>query len=135
MLAACGAQAGPPEIPLKLPSGKTFRSEVMIEDADRAMGLMFRPSLPRDRALLFVFPTLDFHGIWMKNCRFAIDIIWLDERRTVVHVAPRVPPCEKDPCPVYQPMRRAAFVVEMNAGQADEQKVTLGTTLKFKLPR
>ena len=82
-------------IPLTLPSGRVFQTELMIDDEDRAMGLMFRPSLPADRALLFVFDDLDFHGIWMKNCRFPIDIVWLDENRKVVHVAARVPPARR----------------------------------------
>ena len=37
--------------------------------------------------MLFIFETADFHGIWMKNCKFPIDILWLDEERKVVHVA------------------------------------------------
>ncbi len=122
-------------IPLTLPSGKVFQTELMIEDEDRAMGLMFRPSLPADRALLFVFEGVDFHGIWMKNCRFPIDIVWLDEARKVVQVTPNVPPCKADPCPSYQPMRKAAYVVEMNAGAAKREKVALGSTVEFTLPR
>ena len=125
----------PSLIPLTLPSGRVFRTEVMISDEDRAMGLMFRPSLPEDRALLFVFREIDFHGIWMKNCRFPIDIVWLDEKKKVVHVAPRVPPCAREPCPVYQPMRRSAYVVEMNAGAAQREKIVLGSSLDFTLPR
>ena len=39
----------PAVIPLTLPSGKVLQTEVMIKDEDRAMGLMFRPSLPADR--------------------------------------------------------------------------------------
>lgn len=134
----CGAAtlpATPAVVPLKLPSGTVLQTEVMVEDADRAMGLMFRASLPKDRAMLFIFETADFHGIWMKNCRFPIDIVWLDEARKVVHVAESVPPCRKDPCPVYQPMQRAAFVVEMNAAQAKREKVVKGATLEFTLPR
>ena len=107
----------------------------MVKDPERQMGLMFRPSLPRDRVLLFVFGTMDFHGIWMKNCKFPIDIVWLDEQRKVVHVAEAVPPCKADPCPVYQPMQRAAYVVEMNAEQARAEKVALGAALDFTLPR
>jgi uncharacterized membrane protein (UPF0127 family) len=107
----------------------------MIKDEDRAMGLMFRPSLPADRGLLFVFDDVDFHGIWMKNCRFPIDIVWLDEERRVVHVAEAVPPCKADPCPVYTPMKKAAYVVEINAGQARREKAILGSRLEFALPR
>jgi len=129
------APASPAVIPLTLPSGRVFETELMIDDADRAMGLMFRPSLPAGRALLFVFGDLDFHGIWMKNCRFPIDIVWLDENKKVVHVAPRVPPCAKDPCPSYTPLRRAAYVVEMNAGAARREKIVIGAALGFTLPR
>ena len=63
------------------------------------MGLMFRPSLPEDRGMLFVFGELDFHGIWMKNCRFPIDIVWLDEERRVVHVGRRCPPAGRTLAP------------------------------------
>jgi hypothetical protein len=107
----------------------------MATDEDRAMGLMFRPSLSQDRGLLFVFERIDFHGFWMKNCRFPIDMVWLDEERKVVHVAESVPPCKSDPCPVYQPLRRAAYVVELNAGQARRDKAILGSVFTFELPR
>jgi uncharacterized membrane protein (UPF0127 family) len=133
--AAARAGTGPEVVPLTLPSGKVLQTEVMVKDEDRAMGLMFRPSLPADRGLLFVFEDLDFHGIWMKNCRFPIDIVWLDEERRVVHVAEAAPPCKVDPCPVYQPMKKAAYVVEINAGQARREKATLGSRLEFALPR
>ena len=133
--AAVVALPAPREIPLTLPSGKVLTVEVMVKDEDRAMGLMFRPSLPAHRGMLFVFGSLDFHGIWMKNCRFPIDIVWLDESRTVVHVAEAVPPCKADPCPVYQPLRRATYVVELNAGEARREKARVGSSFSFELPR
>jgi uncharacterized membrane protein (UPF0127 family) len=127
--------AAPAVIPLTLPSGKVLKVEVMVKDEDRAMGLMFRPSLPEDQGMLFVFDTVEFHGIWMKNCKFPIDILWLDGERRVVHLAEGVPPCKAEPCPVYEPLRRAAFVVELNAGQARRGKAALGSALSFELPR
>jgi hypothetical protein len=132
---ASRAFAAPAVVPLTLPSGKVLQVEVMATDEDRAMGLMFRPSLPADHGLLFVFEQPDFHGFWMKNCRFPIDMVWLDEKRTVVHLAEAVPPCKSDPCPVYQTLRRASYVVEMNAGQARQEKAVVGATLTFELPR
>ncbi len=127
--------ADPAVIPLTLPSGKVLQVEVMVKDEDRAMGLMFRPSLPLDRGLLFVFDTEDFHGFWMKNCRFPIDMVWLDRDRRVVHLAEAVPPCKAEPCPVYTPLRRASYVVEMNAGQARREKAVVGAVVSFALPR
>jgi len=133
-VAAGPARTAPAVVPLTLPSGTVLQVEVMVKDEDRAMGLMFRPSLPRDRGMLFVFETEDFHGIWMKNCRFPIDILWLDPERKIVHVAEAVPPCKADPCPVYNPLRRAAYVVELNAGQARREKAVVGAPVAFTLP-
>ena len=127
--------AKPAVIPLQLPSGQQLQVEVMVEDADRALGLMFRSSLPEDRGLLFVFDDVDFHGIWMKNCRFPIDIIWLDEQRRIVHVAEGAPPCRADPCPVFEPLRRASYVLELNAGQAGREEAVVGAEVSFQLPR
>jgi len=135
VLVATLAGAGRASVPLTLPSGKVLQAEVMVSDEDRAMGLMFRPSLPADRGMLFVFSIPDFHGIWMKNCRFPIDIVWLDESQKVVHVVEKAPPCTADPCPAYEPLRRASYVVEMNAGEARREQVSIGTTLSFRLPR
>jgi uncharacterized membrane protein (UPF0127 family) len=107
---------------------------VMVKDEDRAMGLMFRPSLAADHGMLFVFDQPDFHGIWMKNCKFPIDILWLDAARKVVHLAESVPPCKREPCPVYTPMSTASYVVELSAGQARREKAIVGSTVKFELP-
>jgi uncharacterized membrane protein (UPF0127 family) len=129
--------ARPAVIPLTLPSGKVLQTEVMVKDEDRAMGLMFRPSLPLDHGMLFLFERPDFHGIWMKNCRFPIDILWLDAQRKVVHLAEKVPPCtarEDRDCPVYYPLGRASYVVELNAGQARREKALVGATVNFTLP-
>jgi uncharacterized membrane protein (UPF0127 family) len=135
VLTASVVLAERPTVPLTLPSGRVLQVEVMKEDPDRAMGLMFRPSLPQDRGMLFVFPFEDFHGIWMKNCRFPIDIVWLDQGRRVVHVTEGAGPCKADPCPVYEPMRRASYVIELNAGQARREKVSVGAEVSFQLPR
>jgi uncharacterized protein len=131
---AAPAGATPAVVPLTLPSGKVLQAEVMVNDEDRAMGLMFRPSLPLDRGMIFIFETADFHSIWMKNCKFPIDILWLDEAKKVVHVAESVPPCKADPCPVYNPMRRASYVIELNAGQGRREGAVVGATIRFDMP-
>jgi hypothetical protein len=122
-------------IPIRLPSGRQLSAELMLTDEERALGLMFRDRLPQDRALLFVFEEAQYHSFWMKNCRFPIDMVWLDSERRVVHVAESVPPCKRDPCPSYQPLRRALYVVEMNAGQARREHMRIGSLVEFTLPK
>lgn len=135
LLAASLACAAPARTSVTLPSGHTLDVEVMVSPQDRAMGLMFRPSLPEDKGMLFIFEYSEFHGIWMKNCKFPIDIVWLDEDRRIVHVAESVPPCKADPCPAYEPLRRALYVLELNAGQARQEGAIVGATISFQLPR
>jgi uncharacterized membrane protein (UPF0127 family) len=135
LLAASLAAAAPAKTSLTLPSGRTIEVEVMVSAQDRATGLMFRPSLADDKGMLFVFERADFHGIWMKNCRFPIDIVWLDEDRAIVHVAEGAAPCRADPCPVYETLRRAQYVLELNAGQARQEGAIVGATVSFQLPR
>ena len=134
LLVTASAMAAPATTPLTLPSGRVLEVEVMVSNQDRAMGLMFRRSLAADRGALLVFERADFHGIWMKNCRFPIDIIWIDEDKRIVHVAEDVPPCREDPCPVYEPLRRALYVLEINAGQAREDGAVVGATVSFESP-
>lgn len=54
---------------------------VLLADTElkRIRGLSDRQSLAADEGMLFVFPTEDFHGIWMKEMLFPIDIIWLQK--------------------------------------------------------
>ncbi len=133
---ACLAAAGdgPATTKLTLPSGREVTAELMLSASERAMGLMYRPSLPEDRVLLFVFGHNDRHSIWMKNCKFPIDIAWLDGEGKVVDLAENVPPCTKEPCPSYTPFRPSEYVVEMNAGQAKKHGVQGGAVLRFTLP-
>jgi uncharacterized membrane protein (UPF0127 family) len=132
---ARSAAAAPAVVPLTLPSGKVLKVEVMVKDEDRAMGLMFRSSLPTDQGMLFLFEQSDFHGIWMKNCKFPIDILWLDDQKAIVHLEEAVPACKAEPCPVYTPLRKASYVVELNAGQARREKAVVGKSLEFQVPR
>jgi uncharacterized membrane protein (UPF0127 family) len=131
LLVSTTLQAGPAVIPLTLPSGKVLQVEVMVKPEDLRMGLMFRPSLAPDKGMLFIFGESDFHGIWMKNCRFPIDILWLDEDQKVVDLAEAVPPCAAEPCPVYKTLRKASYVVELTAGQGRKEKAVVGATVTF----
>lgn len=130
-VAASALAATSLEVPVRLPSGKVLRSEVMVKDEDRARGLMYRDSLAADRGMLFVFDEVNHHTIWMKNCRFPIDIVWLDAKRKVVDVKEGAPPCLSEPCATYAPRRPAAYVLEINAGQARRERVKVGSRLDF----
>lgn len=103
--------------------GFCVKLEVMRENEERQQGLMYREKLAEDTGMFFVFPRAQPYSFWMKNMRFPIDMIWLDENFTVVYVEANVPLCASDPCPSYTPKASALYVLEVNANQALEHGV------------
>lgn len=110
-----------------------FTVEVVSSPEDRARGLMFRESLPADQGMLFLFEEEKVYPFWMKNTLIPLDIIWLDAEKEVVFISEETPPCEADPCPVYNPGAAALYVLEINAGQAAAQGIEVGERAMFDL--
>ena len=110
---------------------KCFQSEVMSTPEGRERGLMSRDGLADDQGMLFIFDEPGDYPFWMKNMNFPIDIIWLDEVKTVVHAELNVPPCIKDPCPVYPPHVKALYVLEIASGEAVASGIKIGEQLTW----
>ena len=115
------------------PSGTEVRAELAITPAERATGLMFREGLLAGEGMLFIFEEADFHSFWMFNMKFSIDIIWLSPEKSIVHIEHSVPPCSEEPCPTYQPMQKALYVIEVPAGFAKKESLRLGMKVLLEM--
>jgi uncharacterized membrane protein (UPF0127 family) len=116
-----------------LPNGDSITAELARTEQERMRGLMSRSGLGRGQGMLFVFEKEGYHSFWMKNMKFAIDIVWLDAQKRIIHIERRVPPCKKDPCPSYLPNLPAMYVLEVKAGSVDERELKLYDRLEFIL--
>lgn len=96
--------------------GRGFRVEVAASNAAREKGLSRRPVLATEAGMLFVLPAPGFHGFWMKDMAFPIDLIWISPDRVVLG-AQRLTPCTAQSCPIHYPPGPAAYVLEVNAGR------------------
>lgn len=106
----------------------------LADTADkRALGLMYRYSLPDDHGMLFIFPGETTRSFWMKNTRIALDILYFDSNLALVSVAENTPPCRSAQCPVYPSKGPAKYVLELNAGKAAELGVKSGDVLELHL--
>ena len=134
-LPGCSAQPDKDKfIKVYLPTGSSITAELAVTAEERGRGLMFREKLLPDQGMLFVFEVEDFHSFWMKNTLIALDMLWLDKERRIVHIERDVPPCRADPCPSYTPRRPGSYVLELKAGSADRLKLKLFDRLEFTLP-
>ena len=107
--------------------GQMVFIEVADSEAERIQGLSGRKNLGGDEGLLFVFERDDFHGIWMKDMNFAIDIIWLDGELEVVDIKKNALP-ESFP-QIFRPASSARYVLETLAGFSDNRLVKIGDKL------
>ena len=127
---AAAVAPGPPVC--TVPDGTRIRLELALTDQEKALGLMYRDSLPPDSGMLFVFDSDASLAFWMKNTFIPLDLVWLDAAGRVVDVRANVPPCRADPCPTYSPAAPARTVLEVNGGFAAAHGVKPGAVLRFE---
>ncbi len=113
-----------------------FMSEVAATEPEKAKGLMYRQSLPKDRCMFFVYSADGDHAIWMKNCLIALDVAWVDAEGRVVETAEHVPPCSPmrgDDCPSYGGSVPSRHFVEFAAGTFKRLGLKKGDRLGWEL--
>lgn len=95
--------------------GQKIVVDIADSDEERIKGLSGR----EEQSMLFIFPNEDFHGIWMKDMLFPIDIIWIDKDLKIVHIEKNVSP---DTYPeIFIPENKALYILETPAGKINIQ--------------
>ena len=116
-----------------LPDGTVILAEVKVTQEDMARGMMYRDSIAPDRGMLFVHSQVGEYPYWMANCKFPLDIIWMDSAHKVVEVSANTPPCPQggSNCPNFGGHAPAQYVLELGGGQAARHSVTIGSAIRF----
>lgn len=109
--------------------GKTFSTELALDDASREHGLMDRTKLAADHSMLFVFADSEPRYFWMKNTLIPLDILYFDKDRKLISIAADAQPCKADPCKVYSSYGSAQYVLELGGGVAKQAGIQVGDEL------
>ena len=109
-------------------NGVEISVEVADADAERKLGLSGRDSLAESQGMLFVFESEAMLSFWMKDMRFAIDIIWLDQDKTVVDITENATP-ESYP-QRFSPKTPSKYALEVPAGFAARHGIATGDKMK-----
>jgi uncharacterized membrane protein (UPF0127 family) len=108
---------------------RCWRIETATTNQEQDRGLGGRSHLDQDQAMIFLFEQAGSHGFWMKDMHFPIDIIWLDDKKSIVHIEKSVSP---DSYPtVFSSPTPARYVIEVAAGTSELLSWDIGTTLQF----
>jgi uncharacterized membrane protein (UPF0127 family) len=138
MLLACGrvGEAGLPRGKVTI-AGTTVGVDVARTPADRAQGLSGREGLAEGEGMLFLHEEPGQHGYWMKDMRFAIDILWIRAGR-IVDTAHRVPPpapgTPRSELRIYAPRSDADVVLEVPGGFARAHGWDVGVPVAIEVP-
>src|SRR3989338_10898452 len=67
-------------------NGKKISVEVADTFEKRIRGLMFHEPLKANEGMLLVFDSEGYHGIWMPNMSFSLDVVWINGEHDIVHI-------------------------------------------------
>ena len=114
----------------KIKVGKIeFFAKIVDDEVSRVRGLSGNSGMSDEVGMLFVFDTTASHGFWMKDMKFPIDIIWIDEKMKIIDISRQVLP-ESYP-EVIMPISPIRFVLEINAGIASSTGLKRGDLITF----
>ncbi|MBR8839693.1 MAG: DUF192 domain-containing protein [Stigonema ocellatum SAG 48.90 = DSM 106950] len=114
-----------------VPNGTNLELEVARTPQQQEMGLMYRPALPKNRGMLFQFPSPQSISFWMKDTPVPLDIVFM-RNGIVEYIAASVPPCTSDPCATYGAKVPIDQVIELRSGRAKELGLKIGDRVKIE---
>lgn len=102
----------------------------------RIKGLSDTPYLPEGVVKLFAFGTPGSHSIWMKDMNYPLDILWVNESGTIVHIEEDVSPdtyiaANPQASETFASPIDAWFVIETNAGFVSEHGIEVGSAVSI----
>lgn len=105
--------------------------KILLADTleSREKGLGGRKSIGVDEVMVFVFEKSGKHFFWMKDMLFAIDIVWLNADKEVIHIEREVSP---DSFPQsFGPNKESKYVLEFKSGVASSTGIKIGDAIDF----
>lgn len=106
----------------------TLEIEIADTDYDIQTGLMYRSSMKKNQGMLFVFPNVIERYFYMKNTKIPLDLIFIDNNKTVVSFQQNAKPFDESSLSSNIP---AQYVLEVNAGFVGEWNIKVGDHVTY----
>lgn len=107
-----------------------LKVEVADDEYEITTGLMYRSQMASDAGMLFLFPDETRRSFWMKNTKIPLDIIFINSAKRIVTIQRSTTPFSESSIPSTGP---AQYVLELNAGVADQLSLSEGDYLNWQL--
>lgn len=113
---------------------QTLMVEISRTPAQMEQGLSDRAAMDDNQGMLFDFgQTPSGTAFWMKGMKFNLDFIWIKNNR-IIFITPnaQAPKSPKEHLELYSPPEPVTWVLEVNAGWAEKNKIKTGDEVRLK---
>ncbi|MDK9703635.1 MAG: DUF192 domain-containing protein [Sulfuritalea sp.] len=113
-----------PQLPLlELFAGMhRIEAEVAATSESRQLGMMQRTMMAPQHGMLFVFPEVAAHCMWMRNTLLPLSVAFLDEKGRIINIEDMQPKTEEHHCA----RKPARYALEMNLGWFKSRGLSAG---------
>jgi uncharacterized membrane protein (UPF0127 family) len=106
----------------------SYNIEIAETDYETQTGLMYRESMEPDQGMFFIFPDVLYHSFYMKNTKFPLDLIFIDEELRIASYKENAQPLDETGLSSEVPVQ---YVLEVNAGQREKYSLEIGDRIEF----
>jgi uncharacterized membrane protein (UPF0127 family) len=103
-----------------------IQAQLAQSQEQRAIGLMYRKSMPAHEGMLFVFESRETQCFWMRNTTLPLTIAFVADDGRIVSMADLQPLDETSQCS-KEPVR---YALEMNQGWFTQKGIKVGSKLQ-----
>lgn len=99
--------------------------------SEQQRGLAVFDYLANEQGMIFRGNPVGVQGVWMKDMKFNIDIIWVDKDNRIIHL---VKNASKDSYPtIFQnpDSTASAYIIELSAGQLEAHSIKVGDEVRI----
>jgi len=111
---------------------QSFNVSIANSEKDREIGLSETKSLDQNQGMLFLFNNPGYYSFWMKNMKFPIDIIFINNDQIVtIHDNAQIIKAQENPM-LYTPTQSSDKVLEIQAGISEKYNFKIGDKVKYE---
>lgn len=107
---------------------KSLNIEIADDDYQTETGLMYRKSMEDNQGMLFIFTDSQYRYFYMRNTEIPLDIIYIDQNKTIVSIQKNAKPYDETSLPSEGP---AKYVLEINGGLSTKWNLQKGDKIEF----
>lgn len=113
-------------------ANQKVKVDLALSETEKNKGLGGRESLKENEGMLFVFDETGKYPFWMKDMKFAIDIIWIGENKEIIYIKKNATPeSYPESFEPENPTMDTKYVLEVPAGFSDKNNLKIGNVVGF----